>query len=443
MARRVVANVCVGKIRCYSWQIAREKTKGTDTLSDKAVKSFKPKDAPYKKSDGKGLYLLVQPAGGKLWQMAYRFLGKQKTFSIGVYPEVSLAEARESRDAARKLLAKGIDPHANMQEEKRQREAAKPFGTWANEWLAKERADGLDGKTMTGKTRYVGYLKEEFGNVMIAAISRAAVLSFLRKFEQDEKLETRDRVRSAGEQICLYADVEESGYNPFRPFGKQLLKNESTPRPALTRSADVADLFKKIAAPFPRARYGDVVGHALRFISLTVVRPGEIATAEWTDFDFDLARWTISAEKMKMEKEHVVPLSRQALAILVQMMRLTGQRQFVFSCSADAPISDNTLCKRLRDLGYDTSTEHCAHGFRTTFSTLMNGECDLNDVKLWDSDLIELQLAHLDESTVKAVYNRTGPLSLIGARGKLLQHWADRIDAMVDGGKVIKMQEMA
>src|SRR5262249_5118099 len=144
-------------------------------------------------------------------------------------------------------------------------------------------------------------------------------------------------------------------------------------------------------------------------------------------------------EKMKMKHEHVVPLSQQALAILEQVKRLTGQRQFVFSCSSDEPISDNTLCKRLRDLGYDTATEHCAHGFRTTFSTLCNAECDRDENKMWDSDMIELQLAHLDESSVKAIYNRTGALSLIGARAKLLQHWADRIDSMV-GNNVVPLR---
>jgi hypothetical protein len=205
----------------------------TGKLTDKAIKAFKLSEKQQKKSDGKGLYVLVQPSGSKLWQMGYRFGGKQRTFTIkGGYPEVSLAEARDGRDAARKLLAKGIDPNADRQEKERQRETAKTLDAWADEWLDKERREGFDEKTMTGKRRHVGYLKKEFGNVIIQAISRAAVLAFLRKFEQDEKLETRDRVRSAGEQICKFADIEESGYNPFRPFSnKQLLKNKATPCP--------------------------------------------------------------------------------------------------------------------------------------------------------------------------------------------------------------------
>jgi len=277
------------------------------------------------------------------------------------------------------------------------------------------------------------------GCALIPAITRGDVLRYLRSYEEAGELETRDRVRAAGGHICIYADVNGTD-NPFRKFAKeQLIPNKSTPRPGLIRDDEVETLMQDIAAPFERARFDNMVGHALRFISLTVVRPGEIASAEWSDFDLAKARWIVPAEKMKMDKEHIVPLSRQALAILAEVRRRTGNGHFVFSCSRDNPISDNTLCKRLRDLGYDTSTEHCAHGFRTTFSTLCNGECDREENKMWDGDVIELQLAHLDESSVKAIYNRTGPLSLIGPRTKLMQHWADRIDTMV-GNNVVSIQ---
>jgi len=410
-------------------------------LTDTMCRNLKPQGKTFKKSDSGGLRLVVQPNGSKLWRMAYRFSGRQKELAFGAYPTVTLAQARELRDNAKKLLAQDppVDPGVAKQEAKRERAAARSFGEWADEWLEQQRGEH-DEKTMAGKERYVGYLKEKFGKRLVPAITRADVLLYLRTFEKSGKLETRDRVRSTGAQVCIYADVTSSDHNPFRAFAKgQLVANNSTKRPALIRDADVVELFQTIGASFERARFQDIVGHALRFLSLTVVRPGEIATAEWSDFDFTLARWTIPAEKMKMKYEHVVPLSRQALAILEQVKRLTGQRQFVFSCSSDDPISDNTLCKRLRDLGYDTATEHCAHGFRTTFSTLCNAECDRDENKLWDSDMIELQLAHLDESSVKAVYNRTGPLSLIGARAKLMQHWADRIDSMV-GSNVVPLR---
>lgn len=306
-------------------------------LTDTACRNAKHKAKPYKLSDGGGLRLFVTPTA-KLWNMAYRFGGKQKKLSFGAYPDVKLTDARAKRDAAKVQLANGINPGSAKQEAKRVQAAALTFGEWADAWLEKER-QLWDQRTMNGKDRFVAYLAgpvgedgkripKEFGPLLIPAVKRPDVLIFLKKFEQEGTLETRDRVRSTGENICTYADVEGTDYNPFRNLGKQLMANVSEPRPALTDPEAVATLFQTIAAPFERARFKDVVGHAQRFISLTVVRPGEIATAEWSDFDFTRARWTISAEKMKMEKEHVVPLSRQALAILEQMKRLTGQRKF-------------------------------------------------------------------------------------------------------------------
>jgi integrase len=397
-------------------------------LTDTACKNAKQQAKPYKMSDAGGLYLLVTPTA-KLWNLAYRFAGKQKKLSFGAYPAVTLSNARIKRDEAKAQIGQGVDPGQLKKEAKRPQAEVKTFAKWADEWLAKERAK-WDEKTMAGKERFVGYLKAEFGALAVPAIARRDVLTFLKTFEQDEKLETRDRTRAAGEKICRYADQDGTDYNPFRNLNEQLVDNDSTPRPALIEPLKVTRLFQDITAPFPGARFDDVVGYAVRFTALTAARPGNIADAEWTEFD-DAGLWTVSAEKMKMDKEHIVPLSRQALAILEQVALLTGDRKYVFSCSRDQPISDNTLNKRLRNLGYDTGKEHCAHGFRTTFSTLLNGECDRDGNKTWDGDVIELQLAHLDSSSVRAVYNRTGPMSLMGARTKLMQHWADRFDAMV------------
>jgi integrase len=407
-------------------------------LNTKQIESFKPDTKAYKKSDSQGLFLFVTPSGAKVWRLAYRFAGKQKELNIGPYPEITLAKAREKRDDARRLLANGNDPAMAKQEAKRELAAARSFGEWADEWLEKQKSLQLDEKTMAGKQRFVDYLKAEFGKRTLAEIKRSDVVRYLREFESEGTLETRDRVRSAGEKIFEYADLDGDRVNPFRNLKAQLTDNKSTPRPALTRDKDVKRLFSKIAEPFERSRYGDLVGHALRFISLTVVRPGEIATCEWSDLDLEAGQWTISAEKMKMDKEHIVPLSRQAVAILKQVKALTGHRSFVFSCSKDQPISDMTLCRRLRDLGIDTGREHCAHGFRTTFSTLMNAETDAEGNKRWDADVIELQLAHLDESSVKAVYNRTGPMSLYAPRARLLQHWADKVDGWL-GDNVVRI----
>jgi integrase len=422
-------------------------TMATDKLTDKGVQGFKPKKKSYKKSDGGGMYLLVMPNGSKLWQMGYRFGGRQRTLTIkGGYPEVSLADARVKRDEARALLRKGIDPHAahmNAQEKAQpdaeEKVAAKTFGAWADEWLAKQTADGDSAKTITGKTNRVRILKATFGTMAISDISRAEVLAFLRELEQKGQLETRDRARSDGQKICAYADdAEDGGLNPFRPFDpEKLVEKKATPRPALTKAADVTKLFKAMAQDLTGLT--EVVGLALRFLSLTAVWPGEIISAEWADIDLDAALWTIPASKTKMRREHVVPLSRQAAALLCRMHVMTGEGRLVFCTMRETPLAATTLNARLRFLKYDTARDHCAHGFRSTFSTLLNRECDKNDNKLWDSDLIELQLAHIEEASVKAIYNRTGPTSLIGARAKMMQHWADRIDAMVASGKVVSM----
>src|SRR5580693_4608401 len=241
---------------------------------------------------------------------------------------------------------------------------------------------------------------------------------------------------SKSEQICNYADVEGDGYNPFRNLNGQMIANISTPRPGVTEPREVTRVFKLISAPWTRARFSDVVGLALRFDALTIPRPGVVNEMEWSEVDWDAERWTIPAAKMKTGWDHVVPLSRQALAILRSLQKLTGHRRYAFSCSKDEPLSNNTLNKRLRLLGIDTKTDHCAHGFRTTFSTLSHHE-EIEDAKAWDGDVVELQLAHLDNSTVEGLYKKHGPLALIGSRTKLMQHWADRIDHWLDPKRVM------
>jgi integrase len=434
--------ISVGIFRLRTIDLAESQQKGETMLNIKGIENLKPGDKPYKVSDGEGMFLYITPSGAKVWRMAFRFAGKQKELVIGSYPEIGLAVARQKRLEARTLIANGVDPTVAKQEKKLALVAAanaKTFGEWCDEWLDKERAGGNSGKTISGKENRVALLKARFGKTMLADISRDDVLGFLRDFERAGQLETRDRVRANGESIFDYASADDTD-NPFRPFKKgKLIEKKSAPRPAVTKPADVAKLFKALAVDRLETRTSEVVTLALRFLSLTAVRVGELVSAEWSDIDLDGALWTIPAEKMKMRREHAVPLSRQALSILRQMRETTGEGTSVFSIAKNSPIHASGLNKRLRFLGYDTGRDHCCHGFRSTFSTLLNGECDLNDVKRWDSDLIELQLAHVDESSVKAIYNRTGALTLIGARAKMMQAWADRIDAMVASGTVVSM----
>jgi integrase len=408
---------------------------------------------------GGGLYLFIKPdpnrqgkAASKLWQMAYRLHGRQKTLSIGPYGNgndgtFSLATARQKRDAAKALLAQNppVDPSIEKQFERHRQAAERPFSVWIDEWLAEKKIEKIKrGRLVTVRSletialleRWGGYLKNRFGKSYRKDIKRPDVLAFFRSMQVAGKLETRDRVHSIGEQVCDYADLDGDGYNPFRACKKQLTVNVSTPRPGVTEPHDVVRLFKLIMPIWEKARFNDLVGDALRLNALTIPRPGIINNMEWTEVDWDTERWTIPAAKMKTGWEHVVPLSRQAITILRRVQKVTGNRRYVFACAEDAPLSNRTLCSRLRGLGIDTKTEHCAHGFRTTFSTLCHHE-EIKEAKVWDGDVIELQLAHLESDSVKAIYKRHGPLALIGSRTKLMQHWAERIDSFADPKEIV------
>ncbi|GLR89743.1 tyrosine-type recombinase/integrase [Bradyrhizobium iriomotense] len=384
----------------------------------------------------------------KLWPMAYRFHRRHKSDSIGPYgndPAISLATGQK-RDAAKALLAQEspADPSSDIQFGRHRYAAERPFSMWIDEWLTEKKTEKIKrGRLVTVRSpqtialleRWAGYLKSRFGKLYRQDITRSDVLAFFRAMQSEGRLETRDRVHSIGEQVCDYADLEGDGYNPFRACKKQLAANVSTPRPGVTDPQDVIRLFRLIMPPWEKARFGDVVGDALRLDALTIPRPGMINEMEWTEVDWDAKRWTIRAAKMKAGWDHVVPLSRQALAILRRVQQINGHRRYVFACAKDAPLSNATLCHRLRALGIDTKTEHCAHGFRTTFSTLCHHE-EFKEAKAWDGDVIELQLAHLDSGSVKAIYRRHGPLALIGSRAKLMQHWADRVDGLADPKKI-------
>ncbi len=417
-------------------------------LTATVCRQLPAKEKAYKKGDEGGLYILVQPTGSKHWHMSYRIDGKEKKLSFGPYhddPErgVTLAEARVKRDVAKKAIIQGIDPNAAKKAARVDRATVKvTFGDKADDFLAKQKAEGLGEKSITRTERMIRYLKAEFADLPYADTARQEfrpeLLAFLKKYEKAGKLETVHRLRSTAEQIFDYGDAHGAGINPARNLHKQLIKKKVKSRPALTDPAKAAKLFKTIAAPFPGARFDDVVGLGLRFVGYTAARPGEAGFLEWSEINFDSALWTIPPHKVKMRNDperkddpHFVPLSRQGVAILKRVKELTGERQYAFSCSKDEAISDNSLNTRLRLLGYDTKTEQCAHGFRSIFSTLLNLETDENDRQIWDNDAIELQLSHVNSDSTRAIYNRTGPMSLIKQRARMMQHWADQVDGMI------------
>jgi integrase len=406
------------------------------------IEALKPREKPYKESDGDSLFVLVQPSGGKLWQGSYRFEGKQKTFSIGPVRKVGPSEARRKWAEARDLIDSGVDPMALKGEAKAAKKAAaapipasKTFGMACDEWYAVQCANGDSPKTIKSKANYIRHLKRGFGDQAIDAITCSDVLAFLKSYEADRKLEVRDKVRQVGIKVMAFARVAFNIKNDAfdGDFSAVILKNIKSNLPAFTDEADLKRLFRSMAVDRTDKNAHEAVTLGLQMLALTVVRPGkEFRFMEWSEINFEKAHWWIPAEKMKMrrQRDHVVPLSTQAVAILRKMQAITGGGKYVFSTDGGAkPLAEDALRKRLRFLGFDTGGDHTAHGFRSSFSTVMNGEMDAEHNKVFNSDVIEVQLAHITGG-VAGIYKREGPKVYWPGRVKLMQAWADKIDAL-------------
>jgi integrase len=410
-------------------------------LTDTACKSAKL-TPPRKISDSGGLYLEITSTGSKLWRIAYRFKGKQKKLSIkGAYPEVTLAAARAERDKLKASLANGIDPGQEKNESKRPQSVNPTFAFVADEWFeTKVIGENASDSTETGERRRVKRLKAAIGDMDASKIEPRDVLAAIRSMQKNGHHEEANRTRSTASRIFRYGiPFAYCVRDPAADLSAAMTMPQSTPRPALTDPVAFGGLLRDIENY--RGYNGNVTGLAMQLLSLVVTRPvKEFTLAQWPEFDFKQARWTIPKERMKeRDGEHIVPLSRQALAILKKLHAVTGHRKFVFSLAEDKPISGDTINNALRLMGYDTETQHCGHGFRTSFSTMLNMEYRADDEKVWHEDVIELQLAHLEGSTRK-IYFRMGPDALWRPRCNLMQHWADRCDIMRDGGNVVALK---
>lgn len=387
-----------------------------------------------KHADGGGMYLLVK-AAGKYWRMDYRFADKRKTLALGTYPEVSLSGARTKREAARKQLADGIDPGAAKQEEKalKAAAAANTFERVALDWLDKTQGDR---KAITQDTVTTWLTKDifpEIGTLPIASIIPRDVLAALRKIEARGAVASAKRVNQYCGQVFRYAVATGSAERDVT----QDLKGAFAKAPAkhfaaITDPKQAGDLMRSIYA---YTGHPQVVA-ALKFSPLVFVRPGELRYAEWKEFDLDAAEWCIPGSKMKMKVDHLVPLSTQAVAILRDMQKLTGTRQFVFPSigrKSDRPMSENTINCALRAMGIDCD-RHTAHGFRAMARTI------LDEVLEERVDLIEHQLAHAVKDTNGRAYNRTAHLP---ARRAMMQRWADYLDKLRIGADVIPIRAAA
>jgi len=393
------------------------------TLTDIIIRTFKPKDKPIKASDGGGLFLWIMPNGGKWWRLHYRFEKKQKLLSLGVYPDVSLKDARERRDEARKQLAAGIDPGENRKAVKaaKAERGANTFEVIAREWIQKQASLW----TETNKSKVTKRLEKNvfpwLGKQPIEDITAPELLKVIERIENRGVIDTAHRALQTCGQIFRYAVA--SGRAKFDPTPN--LHGALTPvrkkhYASITDPKKVGELMRAI-----KDYQGDlVVRYALRLAPLVFVRPGELRNAKWAEIDFEKAVWLIPAERMKMKAngDHIVPLSRQAIEILTELKAITGKRELVFpgTLTSKRAISDNTINSALRRMGY-TRQEMTGHGFRAMARTI------LDEVLHVRPDYIEHQLAHAVRDPNGRAYNRTAHLP---ERKKMMQDWADYLERL-------------
>lgn len=388
---------------------------------------------PIKLFDERGLFLLLQPSGGKLWRLKYRYLGKEKKLSLGVYPDVTLKVARVRRDEARTLLANGADP-ASVKfdlEAEAKAAAANTFKVIADEYIAKSAREGRAAVTI-GKTRWLLSLMEgDLGKRPITEITPADLLETLQKIEAKGHLETARRMRSLAGRIFRYAvATSRASADPSASLRGALVAPKVNHHSAIPEPKAVGELLRAIDGYSGQP----LTCLALKLTPHVFVRPGELRRAEWREFDLDKAIWTIPAEKMKMRNHHVVPLSTQAVELLKSAKAISEGQRYVFSSlyPGKRPMSENTINAALRRLGY-TGKEMTAHGFRSTASTL------LNESGKWSADAIERALAHKDGNAIRGTYHR-------GAhwweRVEMAQWWSDHLDALKAGGTVLPFNRL-
>jgi integrase len=427
-------------------------------LTDTALRRAKPFAKPYKVSDGGGLFAQVMPNGSVYWRFNYVFGGKAKTLALGLYPAVKLAEARKAHRDAKITLQSGTDPSAARLATRAEQQAAdaettlrtKTFGGTADEWLetrvpAKHRDSDREhlkriSKTYARDARMVGYLKDGkekasgFGGAVLDEVDLHHLTPLLKTVNHP----TRIRLVSAARKIVAYAKAHgfwpKDRSSPFADidFGHGFAKHKEQHRPAITDPVKFGQLMRKIA--FYEGRGDNLTGYALELLALTFVRPGTVAAARWAHINLPDAMWVVPFEGLKMatarseagksEDDYFIPLSRQAVALLRELHEITGDGEHLFpGARKGRTISENTLNYALHGLGYKGI--HCAHGFRSSASTILNRE-RLNGRRRFERELIEMQQDRLDAST-RAVYDRDDRLP---ERIELMQVWADKIDAV-------------
>lgn len=399
-------------------------------LTDIKVRTAKPTDKQYKLTDGSGMHLLVHPNGSKYWRLQYRFDGKQKMLALGVYPDVSLADARTRRDDARNLLANNIDPGDKKKSDKIEQEEARTFEQLAVEWHATNKKWSEEHSRRVLKS-LEDNLFPAIGKRNIADLKTRDLLAPIKAVELSGRLEVASRLQQRTTAIMRYA--VQSGlldYNPAQEMVGAVASSNRQHRPALQLKR-IPELLRRIDSYTGRP----LTRLAVELTLLVFIRSSELRFARWSEIDFETSMWTIPAEReaidgvkhsqrgSKMRTPHLVPLSHQALAILKDVYKLSGDRDFVFIGDHDhrKPMSENTVNKALRVMGYDTKVEVCGHGFRTMACS------SLIESGLWSRDAVERQMSHMERSSVRAAYIHKA--EHLDERRLMLQWWADFLDA--------------
>jgi integrase len=401
-------------------------------LTDLQVKKAKGMEKPQKLADGAGLYLLVQPNGAKYWRLKYRFAGVEKVLALGVYPDVTLSEVRERREAARKLLANGADPGAVKKAKKAASVALteSSFEIVAREWYMKHAPNWAD----THASKVIRRLEVDvfpwIGERPIGEITARELLVILRRVEDRGAIDTAHRVHQNCGQVFRYAIATgRAQRDPSADLRGAIPPPNRRHYPTLTDPQAIGELLRAIDG------YNGThsTRYALRLAPTLFVRPSELRKAEWCEFNLDKAEWRIPATRMKMKTLHIVPLSTQAVAILRELYCISGTGKYLFPSprTATKPMSDNTVNAALHRLGY--KGEFVGHGFRHMACTLLNEQG-------WNRDAIERQLGHAERDGVRAAYNYA---EYLPERKRMMQAWADYLDALVRGADVAPITRVA
>ncbi len=401
-------------------------------LTELAIRNAKPGKKPLKLFDERGLYLEISSNGGKWWRLKYRFSGKEKRLSLGVYPDVRLKDARDRRDASRKMLADGIDPSENRKAIKsaQRNRAENSFEVVTREWYAKYSANWAESHSYRILRRFERDIFPRIGGRPIDEITAPELLAVMHRIEDRRALDTAHRALGSCGQVFRYAVATgRCMFNPTVDLRGALSPVRGQHFAATTDPKQFAEILRAMDG----YEGTPMVCSALRLAPLVFVRPGELRRAEWKDIDLDAAEWRYIVSKTKTP--HIVPLSRQAVEILRELHLLTGNGIFVFpgARSTKRPMSDNAVLAGMRRMGI-TKEEMSGHGFRAVARTI------LDEVLGFRPDYIEHQLAHAVRDPNGRAYNRTAHLQ---ERKKMMQEWADYLDKLKDGAQVLAISKSA